>query len=400
MQKTPKGMRLQIGIFGRRNVGKSSFLNTVTRQDVSIVSEIPGTTTDPVEKAMELLPIGPVLFIDTAGIDDIGALGEARICKSRKVFERTDVAVIIVNASLWDSFEDNLIEEFKDRNIPLLIVFNKVDIDEPQVDMLDKLEELKIEYAETDSLKKIGFLDFKKALIASLPPELINPAGIIGDLIEKGDTIILVVPIDMEAPKGRIILPQVQVIRDILDNNANCIVVKENQLKQTIENLKKPPVLVITDSQVFKQVAKDTPESIALTSFSIVFARFKGDLDTFTEGAKRIKELMPGDRVLISEACTHHPIGNDIGRIQIPELLNKHVGGKLHIDITEGHDFSEDIKSYKLIIHCGACMFNKQMLLTRILQSQTAGVPITNYGITLAYLHGIHERALKPFKSK
>lgn len=397
MEKTPKGMRLHIGIFGRRNVGKSSLLNALTRQQVSIVSETAGTTTDPVEKPMELLPLGPVLFIDTAGIDDEGALGAMRIEKTKKVFDRTDVAIIVAESMTWTDFEEKLISEFRKRNVPAIIVFNKTDIAQPMESLLEKFTLEKVPYVLVSAKNGCGILELREMLVKIAPEDFMCGGTIVGDLVPPGELAILVVPIDLEAPKGRLILPQVQTIRDILDNDSYCLVVKERELRYALDGLKKPPAIVITDSQAFLKVAGDTPDNIPLTSFSILFARFKGDLCSFVEGALAIESLRPGDSILIAEACTHHPIGEDIGRVKIPRWLEQYVGGKLEFIHFQGHDFPEDISKYKLIVHCGSCVFNRRGLLSRILKCREKGVPITNYGVAIAYSLGILQRALSPF---
>ncbi len=397
MQKTPKGMRLHIGIFGRRNVGKSSFLNAFTGQDVSIVSDVAGTTTDPVEKAMEILPVGPVLFIDTAGIDDIGALGEMRIQKSRKVIERTDVAVLIAAAGQWDEFENEMLAWFAAENLPTIVIFNKTDLAEPSDNIINLLNSKNIPWIKTVANKNAGVEDFRQKLIDIVPDEFITPGSIIGDLINPGDFVVLVVPIDLEAPKGRLILPQAQSIRDILDSDACCVVVKERELRNTFENLNKKPALVVTDSQAFLKVDADTPPDIPLTSFSILFSRFKGNLVSFANGARAIDELKPGDTILMAEACTHHPIGEDIGRVKIPRWLTQYVGGKLNFETHSGRDFPDNLSEYKLVIHCGSCTFNRRQLLSRIEQCNRANVPITNYGMAISYSLGIFDRALQPF---
>jgi [FeFe] hydrogenase H-cluster maturation GTPase HydF len=396
-QTTPKGFRLHIGLFGRRNVGKSSLLNAITRQYVSIVSEFAGTTTDPVEKPMELLPLGPVLFIDTAGIDDTGALGELRIEKTRQVLNRIDLGVIISESDIWGDFEEKLLGELRARKIPVIAVFNKSDLAESNGKILDRLALEKIPVVKTSVLSGKGILDFRQALLNTAPPEFVNNPKIVGDLVGAGEMAILVVPIDKEAPKGRLILPQVQAIRDLLDSDASCIVVKERELGHILESLKKPPKLVVTDSQAFLKVAADTPREIPLTSFSILFARFKGDLSELVLGTLAIDRLKPGDRVLIAEACSHHPIAEDIGRVKIPRWLTQYVGGKLEFDTVQGHDFPKDLSPYRLVIHCGACMTNRREMLTRLLHCRQAGIPMTNYGLTIAYSLGIFERALEPF---
>jgi [FeFe] hydrogenase H-cluster maturation GTPase HydF len=396
-EQTPKGLRLHIGLFGRRNVGKSSLLNAITRQNVSIVSDIAGTTTDPVEKPMELLPLGPVLFIDTAGIDDTGALGELRINKTRKVLDRTDLGVIVSEAGIWGDFEEKLLSELGARNIPVITVFNKLDVAEPKQDIADRLAKEKIITVRTAAISGRGILEFRQALLDSAPSEYVNHPNILGDLVGPGEMAVLVVPIDKEAPKGRLILPQVQAIRDLLDSDAYCMVVKERELSHALGHLRKGPKLVVTDSQVFLKVAADTPRGVPLTSFSILFARFKGDLAELVRGALAIDRLKPGDRILIAEACSHHPIAEDIGRVKIPRWLIQYVGGRLEFETVQGHDFPEDLSPYHLVIHCGACMMNRREMLARILRCRQAGVPITNYGLTIAYSLGIFERALEPF---
>lgn len=395
--KAPKSFRLHIGIFGKRNTGKSSILNLLTNQEVSIVSEIAGTTTDPVEKPMELLPLGPVLFIDTAGIDDLGDLGEKRIAKTMAVFDRTDFGIIVTNFNDWDNFEQIIIDEFTDRAIPFIIVFNKTDLFEENKEIISKLKSAKIQFTETSALKGTGLIELRKLLLESAPADYIDRPSILADLVGPGEAAVLVVPIDKEAPKGRLILPQVQSIRDLLDNNSFSVVVKETELHEVLSRFNKPPKLVVTDSQAFLKVAADTPTEIPLTSFSILFARFQGDLNEMVRGARAIDKLKTGDKVLIAEACTHHPIEEDIGTVKIPRWLTQYVGGKLQIDNLRGHDFPENISEYKIIIHCGACMWNRREMLSRIMKAKLAGVPITNYGLTIAYSLGIFERALQPF---
>lgn len=397
MQTTPKGMRLHIGIFGKRNVGKSNILNALTNQDISIVSEIAGTTTDPVEKAMELLPLGPVLFVDTAGVDDEGKLGELRIKKTMQIFDRINIALIVSDQTGWGSFEKELYDEFTQRKIPIIAVFNKSDLAEISEEKLTEVKNLKTDIVITSAKTEFGIDILKQKLIENAPEEFINPPMIAADLIPPGEMAILVVPIDLEAPKGRLILPQVQTIRDLLDNDSMVMVVKERELKEALDRLNKPPHIVITDSQAFLKVSADVPESIKLTSFSILFARLKGDLNEFVRGALAIESLKPNDKILICESCTHHAIGDDIGTVKIPRWLTQYVGGKLEFIHYAGHDFPENISDYKLIIHCGACMTNRREILSRIIKSKRAGVPITNYGLAIAYSLGIFERALEPF---
>ncbi|HSW44097.1 MAG TPA: [FeFe] hydrogenase H-cluster maturation GTPase HydF [Phycisphaerae bacterium] len=397
MKNTPKGMRLHIGLFGRRNVGKSSLLNALTRQNVSIVSEVAGTTTDPVEKPMELLPIGPVLFIDTAGIDDEGYLGEIRIQRTRQIFDRTEVGIIVSEGRVWGTFEEQLLAELESRKVPAIVVFNKVDLADPDAAVLDRLKTRGIPWIKTAASRGDGVLDLREALIRSAPDDFINTPSILGDLVPAGELVVLVVPIDMEAPKGRLILPQVQAIRDALDHDAYCMVVKERELRDALDRLKRPPALVVTDSQAFLKVAGDTPNDIPMTSFSILFARFKGDLVEFVRGATAIDSLKPGDRVLVAESCSHHPIGDDIGRVKIPRWMTQYVGGRLEFETVQGHDFPADPGRYKLVVHCGACMTNRREVIARILRCRQANVPITNYGITIACCLGILERALACF---
>lgn len=395
--KAPKSFRLHIGIFGRRNAGKSSILNALTQQDVSIVSDVAGTTTDPVEKPMELLPLGPVLFIDTAGIDDDGALGEKRKAKTMAVFDRTDLGVIVSNYNDWGNYEQQLINEFKDRAIPYVVVFNKSDLFPANATIDEFLKKENIGFVVTSMVKHTGLLELRQLLLKSAPSDYINRPGILADLVEPGEAAVLVVPIDKEAPKGRLILPQVQSIRDLLDNDSFAVVVKERELREALSRFNKPPKLVVTDSQAFLKVAADTPPEIPMTSFSILFARFQADLTEMVRGALSIDKLKTGDKILIAEACSHHPIGEDIGTVKIPRWLTQYVGGKLQIDSTRGHDFPENISEYKLIIHCGACMWNRREMLSRIIKARQAGVAITNYGLAIAYSLGIFERALQPF---
>ncbi len=389
--KTLKSMRLHIGIFGKTNVGKSSLLNRISNQSISIVSEIAGTTTDVVEKSMELLPIGPVTFLDTAGLDDKTELAEKRIEKTMKIINRCDVGVIVCDFNGIGKYEKDLIKIFDELKIPYLVVVNKCDVKKPDIEGFEN-----VLYTSVKSDSEIVFR-FKEALVKLLPEDFVNPQKIVGDLVSEKDTVILVVPIDKEAPKGRLILPQVQTIRDLLDSNCLAYVVKETELKDAIENLKQPPALVVTDSQAFKKVSEIVPEDIPLTSFSILFARLKGDLDEFVKGSSAIQNLKDGDKVLILESCTHHAIDDDIGRVKIPNLLRQKTGKNLVIDNYAGHDFP-DISSYKLIIHCGACMTNRREVLSRILIANEKNIPITNYGVVISYCLGILPRAVRIFE--
>ena len=399
MIKTPKANRLHIGIFGKRNAGKSSLLNILTNQDISIVSDTAGTTTDPVEKTMEFLPLGPVVFIDTAGVDDVGDLGQQRIEKTKKIIDRTDIAVIICDSTGWNNFEADLYKEFETRDIPVIAVINKQDKDKISP---KKLEEIK-KYVQHPILTSVHHdkeivHTIKEQLVTVCPDDFVNPPSILGDIVNEKDTVVLVIPVDKEAPKGRIILPQVQVLRDLLDNKCKIFVTQETELSETLNELKNPPRLVITDSQAFETVSKVVDKNIELTSFSIIFARIKGDLKEFYKGAKKIDSLKDNDKVLICESCSHHQIDDDIARVKIPRWLKKKTGKNIEFVYHSGHDFPENLEEYSLLIHCGACMTNRKEVLTRITKCQKANLPITNYGITIAHCLGILTRAIKPFK--
>lgn len=397
VQTAPKNQRLHIGLFGRRNVGKSSILNALTQQSVSIVSAVAGTTTDPVEKPMELLPLGPVQFIDTAGVDDTGELGEMRIARTHQVLDRTDLGVIITDGAGWGEFEESLCAELTAREVPVIAVLNKADVAAPHEALLAELTAKNIRVLTASALTGLGIQALRHAMLAAAPEEFVTRTAIVADLVGPGECAVLVVPIDKEAPKGRLILPQVQTIRDLLDNDCFCVVTKERELRETLARLSKPPALVVTDSQAFLKVSADTPNDIPMTSFSILFARYQGDLSEMVRGAMAIEGLRAGDCVLVAEACSHHPIAEDIGTVKIPRWLTQYVGGALEFTHARGHDFPSELSSYKLVIHCGACMWNRREMLNRILQCRQAGVPVTNYGLTIAYSLGVFERALKPF---
>lgn len=398
MQDTPKSSRLHIAIFGCRNAGKSSLINALTNQDIALVSDVPGTTTDPVYKAMEILPLGPVMLIDTAGIDDVGELGELRVERTMQVLNKTDLAVLVLDPSVGvTDFDRNLKELISKRGIPTVVVVSKWDEKHAVIGDLRKWEEqLELPVLPVSAKTTYNMEELKKVLIQKAPVDW-EGTPIIGDLLEKGDVVVLVVPIDTAAPKGRLILPQVQTIRDILDNDGSCIVVKELELKEALNNLRKPPKMVVTDSQEFARVSADTPDEVPLTSFSILMARHKGDLPTLVAGAKTIDSLRPGDKVLIAEGCTHHQQADDIGRVKIPRWLQQVVGGELDFEWVSGGTFPADICQYKLIIHCGSCMLNRREMLYRLAVARERGVPIVNYGVLIAKLHGILPRALKPF---
>jgi len=397
MQETPRGLRLHIGLFGRRNVGKSSLINALTGQSVSIVSDIPGTTTDPVEKPIEMAPIGPVLFVDTAGIDDDGALGAERVRRTEAILERVDLALLVVGPDGFGSFETDLAEALRARATPTLVVFNKSDLAAPAASALDAAAA----YARavlTVSARTGTGLDDLKLTIARLAPEArLEEPRLVGDLVPAGELAVLVVPIDLGAPKGRLILPQIQVIREILDSDAMCIVVKERELPEALARLGRPPKLVICDSQVVLKAAADTPPQIPLTTFSILMARFKGDLNRLAAGAAAIERLRPGDRVLIGETCGHHPLADDIGRVKIPRWLNQFVGGGLKTEVAAGKDFPDDLSPYSLIIQCGGCTVTRRHMLARLDRAEGQGVPMTNYGVAISLLQGVLPRALGCF---
>ena len=397
IRATSKGFRLHIGFFGRRNVGKSSLLNAITQQKVSIVSEVAGTTTDPVEKPMELLPIGPVLFVDTAGVDDVGALGAQRIEKTRQAILRSDIGVLVTESGVWTEFEEKLLAELGSHGIPVIVALNKSDLCRPDIAHLIRFEQDGIPYAKLVATTGEGMDTLRAKLSEIAPADSAEPQIVLRDLVGPDETAVLVMPFDKEAPKGRIKQLQAQSIRDLLDGDASCVVVKDTGLQRALDNLKNPPCMVVTDAQVFEQVARITPDSIPLTAFSILLSRLKGDLIAQTRAAVAVEHLQPGDRVLVAESCTHHPIEEDIGRVKIPRWLQKYVGGELQFTTVKGHDFPEDLSPYKLVIHCGACMVNRQEMMNRIRACRRQGVPITNYGLVIAYALGILERALEPF---
>ena len=395
--KALKSLRLHISLFGRTNVGKSSLLNAITNQQVSIVSDTKGTTTDVVEKSCELFPIGAVTFLDTAGIDDSTNLSKLRIEKTLKVLNRTDIAVLITTSQGFSNYEINLTNKFKELEIPYIVIINKSDIKKISKQKLEEIKNYTKNIYEMSATNDKNITDnFVSALVKIVPDEFVNPPSILGDKVKKSDVVILVTPIDKEAPKGRLILPEVQTIRDLLDNDCISVVVQQNNLENAINLLKKKPQLVVTDSQAFKEVNSIVPNYINLTSFSILFARLKGDLHTFINGANKIKTLKPHDKVLILESCSHHAIDDDIARVKIPKLLTKKLGFELNFEYKSGHDFP-DITPYKLIIHCGACMTNRKEVLSRILIANKKNIPITNYGIVISYCLDILDRATAIF---
>lgn len=398
MNDTPRVNRLHIGLFGRRNTGKSSMINAITGQETALVSEHPGTTTDPVYKAMELLPIGPVVFIDTAGLDDIGDLGKLRIKKTLEVMDKTDLALMIFSPGNTDfTLEQSWCQELTARKTPIIGVVNK--IDEEDVDMGDIEKEFDFPFIKVSAKARTNIGKLKEMIHLNAPMDF-ELSTLVGDVINPKSLVVLVTPQDIQAPKNRLILPQVQSIRDILDHNSLALVTKDTELRDLLNCLNKKPDMVITDSQVFHIVSKIVPEDVPLTSFSIIMSRYKGELGTLIKGAGAINELKPGDRVLIAEACTHHPLENDIGRQKLPSLLESKAGGRLQIEIKAGADFPEDLTPYKLILHCGACMFNRKQMMTRIIRAVEQEVPITNYGMAFAYVQGILERTTRMFKHK
>ncbi len=390
MNQTPASERVHISFFGKRNAGKSSVINAVTGQDLAIVSQVKGTTTDPVYKTMELLPLGPVVVIDTPGIDDEGELGKLRIRKSYQVLNKTDVALLIVDGTAGRQPEDEmLIRRFQDKEIPYLVVYNKMDLMEGEPSCGE--DEMWVSAKEKKNIWEL------KERIAQLGKQEESDKRIVSDLMKSGDFLVLVVPIDKAAPKGRLILPQQQTIRDILDGNGSAIVVKEDGLKDALEKLGQPPRLGITDSQVFDSVAKDTPRDVPLTSFSILFARYKGDLAEAVRGVKAVDSLQSGDRILIGEGCTHHRQCDDIGTVKIPRWLKERAGCELEFDFTSGTEYPDDLSPYRMIVHCGGCMLNAREMRYRVQCAVDQGIPITNYGILIAYLRGILERSVEPF---
>lgn len=397
LNETPSAQRVHIGFFGKTNAGKSSVMNAVTGQHMAIVSEIRGTTTDPVSKAMELLPLGPVVMIDTPGLDDKGELGTLRVKRGLQVLNKVDIAVLVVDGSLGMTEADrDVLERIKKKKIPYLLVMNKLDQIQEDARHSEKGEEAHTIWVSAESGENIHEL---KEWIAKLAPLEEPEAPIVADLLEPLDFVVLVVPIDSAAPKGRLILPQQQTIRDILEANAVSIVVKENDLKRTLASLGKKPKLVITDSQVFAQAAKDTPGDTMLTSFSILFARYKGNLHEAVKGARAIDGLDDGDTVLIAEGCTHHRQCDDIGTVKLPRWILKHTEKALNFEFTSGAEFPEDLSRYKMIVHCGGCMLTEREMRYRIKCAIDAGKPVTNYGILIAYMQGILKRSIEPFPS-
>ncbi len=398
MAKAPDSISLCVAIFGRTNAGKSTLMNLIAGQQRSITSPVPGTTADSVTKAMELRPIGPVLFIDTAGLDDTGVLGAERIAAARKIYDRADVIILAVKSNQLGEAEEEIISAASERKIKTVPVITHADIEAPQRGFSAMLQDK----TGTKPIVSDGNRDrlltaLSGALLAAAPDDVFMPPPLLGDLVKPGDTVVLIVPIDKQAPAGRLIMPQVQTIRDAIDHGAIPVICRDSEYLETLNKLKNPPALVICDSQVADFMVKNTPEEILCTTFSILFSRLKGDIKAYAAGAEAIGSLKPGDRVLIAEGCTHHAADDDIGRVKIPRLLEKMAGGKLNVTVSSGHDFPADLSEYKLAVHCGGCMLNRRETLRRISLAVAAGVPITNYGMAISFCRKVFNRVMKPF---
>jgi [FeFe] hydrogenase H-cluster maturation GTPase HydF len=394
LNATPSSERIHIGIFGKRNAGKSSLINAITGQNLAIVSDTKGTTTDPVYKAMEILPLGPVMIIDTPGIDDESELGTQRVQKAVQVLNKTDIAILVIDSTLGPDKEDTaLLARIKEKKLPVIAVFTKA---EAAADLTNYEKILGVKCMAVSSVSGRNIAELRTAL-AALVPDKKSTQQLVGDLVNPGDTAVLVVPVDSAAPKGRLILPQQQVIRGLLDAGATAFVTQDKQLESCLAALKEKPKIIITDSQVFGFVAKTVPNDVLLTSFSILFARYKGDLKEAVRGVNMLKRIKDGDRILISEGCTHHRQCDDIGTVKLPTWIRKFTGAEPAFEWTSGTAFAEDLTKYKMIIHCGACMLNEKEMQHRISCAKNQGVPITNYGIAIAYINGILRRTLQPF---
>ncbi len=396
MSKVAQSERKHIVFTGRRNAGKSSLINKFTEQELSIVSDTPGTTTDPVKKAMELLPFGPVVVIDTAGIDDIGELGQKRITKTDKAIAQADFVIIVIDGqSVFSDYEKELIERCEKFSAPYLIVINKTDLGINK-NLENSLTEHKLSFHKVSCLNSEGIYELKEKVAKQIPEEIHPP--LVGDFVKQHDVIVLVVPIDLGAPKGRLIMPQVQTIREALDEDSIVVVAKDKELRAALNNLKYPPRLVVTDSQAVMRVTADVPEDIPMTTFSILMARYKGDLKEYVRGLRRVEELQNGDKVLVAEACTHHAQEDDIGKVKIPRWLRLHTKKDIEIDVRNGADYPENLQDYKLIVHCGGCMLTRKAMQVRIKEAKYAEIPIVNYGVLISYMHGAVPRALLPFE--
>lgn len=401
MQSTPRSLRVQIGFFGRRNAGKSSLLNAVAGQALSIVSATPGTTTDPVEKAMEIQPLGPVVLIDTAGLDDEGELGRQRVERSHRVLEKTDLAVLVATPDAWGPPEETFLALATADRRPVVVALNQADRVEAPEALRTELQARGVPVVQVSAATGQGLGALRALLVETAPPSAFTPTSLVGDLVPPGETCLLVVPIDKEAPTGRLILPQAQVLRDLLDHGALGLCCRDTELPTALARLTRPPALVVTDSQAFAAVDAAVPPEVPLTSFSILFARARGDLGSFVRGARLLTRpaaeggLAPGDRVLVAESCTHHPVEDDIGTVKLPAWLERRVGGRLVFDHVRGVDFPADLSPYRLVVHCGACMAPRRLVLSRQARAEAAGVAMTNYGVAIAACLGIEARALR-----
>ena len=402
MEKTPKSMRLHIALFGRTNVGKSSFLNMISGQDIAITSPLPGTTTDVVEKTMELLPLGPIVVLDTAGFNDTTELASARLRKTTQTFRRAEIVVVICENGVWGEPEEHIMRLAFEHNLPVVAVINKIDVNPADPAFCEKLKgkgacSVIAVSSTIPAQRESGLSAFKHALLAICPEDFIKPPPLVGDLLSSGGIAVLIVPIDLQAPKGRLILPQVQTIRDALDNDASVLVVKEREYAHLLEQLKNPPDLVVCDSQVVMKMAADTPKTVPCTTFSILFSRLKGDMQLLARGVAAIEQIKHGDKILIAESCSHHAAADDIGRVKIPRWLRQYLGADIEIDVYSGRDYPEKLAEYSLVVHCGSCMLNRRETLERLQMAERAGVPVTNYGMCIAYVQGVLERVLTPF---
>ncbi|HWQ74452.1 MAG TPA: [FeFe] hydrogenase H-cluster maturation GTPase HydF [Syntrophomonas sp.] len=396
LNETSRGMRIAIAFLGRRNAGKSSLINALVGYDLAIVSDQAGTTTDPVDKAVEINPLGPCLVIDTAGIDDTGELGQKRVEKTNAVIKDADVGLIVIGDGQWTAFEEELVTALQEKQKPVIVVLNQTDRFDYEA-LEQTLQERKLAYVTTVAIEGRGISELKQQLRELKNVPGLEEPSIIGDIVQAGDLILLVVPIDLGAPKGRLILPQVQTIRDVLDNDATAIVVKERELADTLDKLAVPPALVVTDSQVVLKVAGDVPDEVPLTTFSTVFSRFKGNLRQMVDGVQTIDKLQSGDKILIAEACTHHAMADDIGRVKIPRWISNYTGRKLQFDLAAGPAFPDDIRDYQLILQCGGCTISRTAYGNRLQTAAALSVPITNYGIAISYVQGVLPRIIRPF---
>jgi [FeFe] hydrogenase H-cluster maturation GTPase HydF len=401
MDTAPKAIRPHIVIAGRTNVGKSTFLNWVAGQDVAITSPVPGTTTDVVEKSMELAPVGPVVFLDTGGLDDASTLGSARVARTRKALDRADICVLLTESGVWTPVEEAVWQDAQRRQVPVVLVVNKTDLRPCGAEWLAELRR-KTPYllalSCTEAAGRAARLEtFRQMLAQALQASGAGHLPLVADLVPAGGLVVLVVPIDLQAPKGRLILPQVQTIRDALDNDAAVLVVKEREYAALLTRLRTPPDLVVCDSQVVLKVVADTPATVRCTTFSILFARWKGDLVAAAEGAAALEGLRPGDRVLIAEACSHHALADDIGRVKIPRWLRQYAGADLTVDVCAGRDYPADLARYRAVVHCGSCMLTRREMCVRLAQGREAGVPVTNYGLAISMVQGVLRRVLSPF---